>query len=189
MEQAVKERRGLGAKRLDTDNPPPSWDDESRGTTGWITRNQAADLVGCSPQTLILWEAKKRIEAKLAYRPRADGAWVEQVVYHPDQIRALPRRSLRPVAKDPDELAARVTELLEQGMSDRDIVMELRVDYSKVVRLRDLWMEGGGATRVLTREQADGFAEIFGPFDTLAELLALARGNLATQEPAQEKIP
>ena len=154
-----------------------SFTDESRGTNGWITRNQAAELMGVSPQILIVWERKGRIEGKLAFRQDRAGRFMEQVCYDPTKICMLPRRSLRSVAKDPDELAARVTECLELGWSDRDIVLELRVGYEKISRLRDLWMDGGGATRVITRELADGLAEIVGPFETVAELLERLRSG------------
>lgn len=157
-----------------------TWDDDARGTRGWITRNQAADLMGVSPQLLLIWERKGKIIAKAAYRHNVSGSFVEQVVYDPVAVMRLPRRSLRPISKDPDELAARVTECLELGWSDRDIVLELRVGYEKVARLRDLWMDGGGATRVLTRELADRLAEIVGPFETLAEVVdrLAVSGNL-----------
>ncbi len=173
----VKSSKGkVGTPEID----PKTWDDDARGTRGWITRNQAADLLSVSPQILLIWERKGKIIAKTAYRHNAAGNYAEQVVYDPVAVMRLPRRSLRPVAKDPDELAARVTECLELGWSDRDIVLELRVGYEKVARLRDLWMDAGGATRVLTRELADRLAEIVGPFETLAEVVdrLAVSGNL-----------
>jgi hypothetical protein len=187
MDQARKDRRSSDRSLVDESNPPASWDDEARGTKGWITRNQAADLLGVSSQILLMWERKGRIHAKMAYRFTTAGRYIEQVVYDPNEIIQLPRRSLRPIAKDPDELAARATELFESGMNDREIVLELRVDYAKVARLRDAWMDAGGATRVLTRDQALAFAELLGPFETLAELLERVRSG-ALGIPANAEI-
>lgn len=142
---------------------------------GWITRTQAADLMGISTVSLMNWERIGRITARTAWRHDSQGKLRKQIVYDPKQIICMPRRSLRPVSKDPDELAARVTEHIEQGWTDREIVLELRVDYIKVDRLRKLWEEAGGRERMLTRDHADAFVELVGPFDTMDDLLARVR--------------
>lgn len=160
-----------------------AWSDKTRGTVGWITRNQAADLLGISPMSLILWERKGRIVPKTAFRHDARGCLCEQVVYDPAAIIQLPRKSLRPVAKDPDEFAARAVELFEQGMNDRDIVMELRATFEKVAAARANWLDAGGACRVIMNEHADALTELVGPFETVAELVELVRTALSSRRP------
>lgn len=153
--------------------------DQERGTTGWITRNQASDLLGVSPATIINWERSGRIAGRTAMRMDLRGAFYEQVVYDPAEIIKLPRKALmRPVSKDPDELAARVTELVEMGWTDAAIVLELRVAYDRVAMIREMWMDAGGATQMLTTEIKDALAELIGPFDTAAQMLERVRVEL-----------
>ena len=136
-------------------------------------------------QAMLKREREGRLTAKLAWRVDAMGRLREQVVYDPHELASLPRRSLRPVSKDPDELAARAIECFEMGWNDNAVVIELRASFEKVKKARQDWMDAGGATRILTTEIMAGLQEFVGPFETATELLERVREAFMPHEPAK----
>jgi len=92
-------------------------------------------------------------------------------VYDPQELPGLPQWVRRRVPRDPGETAARCFELLEQGQTPREIVVELRETPDVVSGLRERWLDMGGADLVLTREARSELEDMLGHFATVAELV------------------
>lgn len=139
----------------------------------WLDRNSAADLLGCSKETLVNLEKRDRLHPKRTVRRDTVGAERMVWVYDPNELAAVSRKhrggyDIRP----PGEVAARCFELLDHGKSVREIVIELREMPEKIVELKEKWHDHGGADRVLSPPAWERLAILVGPFANIAELVA-----------------
>lgn len=144
-------------------------------TSGWITRNKAADLMRVSVTTIANYERRGKLHPRHAFRPDARGIEHFVAVYDPDELfRELPRGPDRPVAnRDPGETAARAFEHFDQGLAVRQIVIELRETPERVHELRESWLNAGGAALTITDTAKQKFEQLVGPFSGVTELLEL----------------
>jgi hypothetical protein len=81
-------------------------------------------------------------------------------------------------------MAARCFELLDQGRSLRDIVVELREKPDIVRTLKENWLDMGGADFVITPDARELLAGLVGPFESVAALIELVT-QLVTQLPRE----
>lgn len=149
---------------------PPKKPDGASDSDGWLDRNQASDLLGCSIQTLANYQRRGRLKARRALRPDAQGIERQVYVYDPRELAKL-HKHVRPVVMSPGEIAARTFELLDQGKSIREIVIEIREMPDTIVALKEQWSDLGGADRVLTPLAWDKLAALVGPFDNVGDLI------------------
>lgn len=150
-------------------------------TTSWLTRNEAADVLNVSSNTLRNYESRGLLHPLRV--PRIDAMKHAQlvVVYDPRELAKLPRgigRSL--VAKNPGEIAARAFELFREGRSNEEVVIEVREEPDKVDDLRLKWLDAGGAHLVITPEAKITLEKIVGPFASVAEFVELCVAKLRT---------
>jgi hypothetical protein len=167
--QASKELKDLEVKLVETD--------------GWLTRNEACDVLRCSPQTLKNYEDRKKLHPQHAIRKdRRDGERV-MLVYNPKELAALPLRngggqpSIQ--VREPGEQAARAFELLRQGMALDEIVIELRETPDRIHYLNERWLEQTQARCVITPEAKVAFEQLLGAFNDVTDLLDLVRKRLS----------
>lgn len=145
----------------------PQFVQSDHETAGWITRQQAVDLLGVALQTLVNWENKGLLTPKRAMR----GSAAMVIVYDPVQLARVPHKHRTPLGNEPGELTARVFEMLDNGKSVRDIVIEHRQTVDHIQDLRERWLDTGGADRVISPVAWKEFERLAGPFTTVAELL------------------
>lgn len=138
---------------------------------GWLTRNQAMDLLGVSFNTLLSWERQGLLHVARAERPRPTGKnqYKEVVVYSPDELARLPRRRKAPL--EPGEIVARAFELFDIGASLRDIVIKTRRTPAEIEKLRELWLDNGGTALVVGSTSKARLERIVGSFESVDELV------------------
>jgi hypothetical protein len=149
-------------------------------TTGWITRNAAADLMRVSVTTIANYERRGKLHPQMAWRADARGIQHHVAVYSTDELfKELPRGADRPVQQDPGELAARAFEHFDNGLSMREVVIKLRATPGAVQELRESWLETGGHTLTITPEAQKKFAALVGEFSGVTELLEKVEARLS----------
>lgn len=154
-------------------NPTPS---APLNTSSFLTRIEAMDLLGVSYQTIINYETKGLLSRHEVMR--ADKHKVERrtVVYEPKELARLPRRQQVIAPRDPGEIAARATELFNQGHNQREVVVALRESFDTVRELHEKWFDAGGSQIVISPPAKTALEEMVGPFDDVADLVtAVAR--------------
>jgi DNA-binding transcriptional MerR regulator len=161
--------------------------DESGGvdTSTWLTRNEACEMLSISTTTLKNYEKAKKLHPLQATRTDARGHEHLVVVYDPGELSKLPRGNGRPLApREPGEQEAQCYALIEQGMSNREIVIALRATSDRVRELRERWQNDGGTDLMITREAKDALEAVLGPFKDVTDLIALVTAKLqARAEP------
>ena len=143
-------------------------------TDHWLTRNEAADLLMVSSQTLANYERKGILHPQYAYRRDACGIDRRVVLYDPQELTKCPRynrTSLSPRSKEPGEIAARAFELFREGRTSEDVVVELRVQPDVARDLRDKWLDMGGADLVISPGAKEALEKIVGSFKSVADLV------------------
>jgi hypothetical protein len=120
-------------------------------------------------------ERRGKLHPRHVYRPDSRGIEHRVSVYDPKELLKLhsPNRPL--FVREPGEVAARCFELLDQGKTVREIVVELRETPDQVHILRDKWLDAGGADLVVTPTMKENLEKIVGPFASIADLLDLVR--------------
>jgi hypothetical protein len=96
------------------------------------------------------------------------------IVYDPHELKKLAvklRRNLNIQPRDPAEMSARAFELLREGKSMEDVVIELRMHPDDVRVLHDKRMDMGGASLVITPTAKEVLERIVGNFNSVAELV------------------
>lgn len=127
---------------------------------GWLTRNEAADLLRVSNNTIAEWQRHELVRPVLA---RSRHGNCEAYYYDPDELRRVPRRANRFVGPhSPGEIAARVFELLRDGRTIAEVVIEVRVEPSVVEDLREQWMESNGRSLVVPERERDELERLLG---------------------------
>lgn len=100
----------------------------------WFTRGEAAALLGCSVRTV------ERLENKRLH-PYLDIKGIHR--FNPNEVHAIQHRargrarSLEP--PKPGDIAAAVFDMLTEGKSKREIVVQLHVEPREVQRLWEEW--------------------------------------------------
>jgi hypothetical protein len=170
--------RGQTSHSLSSRRPEPD-------ISTWLTRWEAAELLGVVEATIINWGRKKRLEPIRGLRADRRGAERAVWLYDPEQLSRMPRsnRGARD-ARTPGEIAARCFELFREGKTKRDIVIELRQEPERIELLYDKWLDFGGAAHVITKVAQQDFENIVGPFISVADLFDLVR-DLAAKAAGQ----
>lgn len=167
-------------RRQQTDTPKPAAPSIpiQPDTGGWLTREQSANFLRVSVTTVANYERQGKLHPSYAYRADSRGIEHRVAVYDSKELVKLKRVELREVVpQEPGEIAARCFELFNQGMSVRDVVIEVRKTPEHVTSLFESWERTGSASSDLTitsSVKAD-FEQIVGPFSTIADLLECLR--------------
>ena len=152
-------------------------------TDGWLTRNEASDVLRCSLQTLKNYEARGLLHSKHALRKDRTKAERMMLVYDPKELAALPTKTGGPqeAIREPGEQAARVFEMLREGRELDEIVIELRETPERIDYLNERWLEQTKARHVITPEAKKAFEQIVGgSFKDVTELVELVTKKLAS---------
>ncbi len=139
-------------------------------TTGWLSREQAVDLLGVSYWTLVSWERRGLLHPQKATR---GPSLRELFVYDPNELIRVPRKHREPIPNEPGELSARVFEMLEAGKNVREIVMTTRETPAKIDELREAWLDAGGSDLVIGTSAKAELQRFLGTFATVGELVQL----------------
>ena len=165
--------------------PPRSQESEIKlpDTDGWLTRNETSDALRCTLQTLKNYEDRGYLHPRHAIRKDRRDRERVMLVYNPKEFPNLPLRngSGQPgitAAREPGEQAARAFELLRQGWSLDEIVIELRETPDRVDYLNERWLEQTHSRHVVSSEAKKAFEQLVGPFEDVTELLELVRKKL-----------
>ena len=157
-------------------------DESDTGT--WLTRIEATDALSISIQTLKNYEQRNLLHPR--WVPRRDKRGHEQkvIVYDPKELSKLPRGVGRPFSPREDgELTARCFELIEQGKTDREIIIQLRSTVDKMRELREHWINAGGASLMINNEAKNLLETMLGPFTSVTELVELVAAKLKIVTP------
>jgi len=177
--ETPQDPKGLGVKLPDTD--------------GWLTRNEASDVLRCSLQTLKNYEDRKLLHPRHAIRKdRRKGERV-MLVYDPKELANLPIRNGggNPglLIREPGEQAARAFELLREGKALDEIVIELRETPERVEYLNERWLEQTQSRYVISPEMKKAFEQLVGVFNDVTDLLELVKNKLDNERKSANAIP
>jgi hypothetical protein len=137
-------------------------------TSGWLTRAQAIDLLGVSMNSIRRWEAEGILHVQFAMRDSAR----EVAVIDPRELCRVPRRHRTPIPNEEGELCARVFEMLDDGMTVREIVINTRETSQRIEGIRDNWLDAGGADLVVSKEARAEYERITGkPLRRMSDLV------------------
>lgn len=159
--------------------------DDSIDTSSWLTRTQAADLLGVSHTTMKNWDAAEILHPRKETRDLPNGGSREIWVYDPRELARVPnarRQRAQMMPGDKGEIAARAFELFDEGVSRREVVTRLRETPEAVEVLHDQWLRLGGVEIVLSKVARDEIARIVGPFDGVAGLVSRLRELLSPRD-------
>ena len=156
---------------------------------GFLSRIQAMDLLCVSHATLMDWERRDLLHPVRALSRTSNH---KCFYYDATELAALPMLSKRDRYKpDPGEIAARIFELIREGMTNADIVIELRVEPAMVEDLRQQWFESV-STKMLVIQERDRLelerllgGEIRDSGQLVAHVRERAAANDATSEGAR----
>jgi hypothetical protein len=153
-------------------------------TEGWLTRNEASDMLRCSPQTLKNYESRDMLHPVYAQRKDRSDTERLMLVYNPKELADLPSRNPggqpRIQMREPGELAARAFEMFRDGWALDEIVIELRETPDKIEQLHERWLDQTQARYVITPEAKKALEGTVGTFTNVAELLELITKKLAS---------
>jgi hypothetical protein len=148
-------------------------------TDGWLTRNEASDVLRCSPQTLKNYESRNLLHPAHAVRRDSRGSERVMLVFNPKELTALPYRNSGGQPKiemrEPGEQAARAFELFRQGCALDEIVIELRETPDRIDHLYEHWLDQTKARLMITPEAKKAFEQIVGAFTDVAGLIELTK--------------
>lgn len=139
----------------------------------YLKRDEAADLLGVSVQTMLTHEQRGRIVAYWAVTPTQSGQLRNSPLYKIEDVLKLPRKTNHLTSENPDELCARVFEALEEGKSLREIVILLRVGYQRLLELHEQWKDSGGVIMEISDEQRRALESKLGPIASVGHLVEL----------------
>lgn len=151
-------------------------------TDGWLTRNEASDVLRCSLQTLKNYEARGMLHPRHALRGDRTGAERMMLVYDPKELAELPAKKPggpREALREAGEQAARVFEMLREGRELDEIVIEMRETPERIDYLHERWLEQTKARYVITPAAKKAFEDLVGPFKDVTELVELVTKKLA----------
>lgn len=178
---ASQKKRGPAVKKMDTNPPVAVAEITTPDTSKWPTRSQVADLLACSPTTLLNYERRGTLHPQYVYRADRRGTQQRLVVYNPDEFRMLAfrmkRGSARGSAREPGEIDARATEMFGEGLTNADVVVALRVTFEEVDVIRQKWTDGSEARLVISPTAKEALEADNGPFKDVAALVAASRAR------------
>lgn len=145
----------------------------------WLTRAEAAELLGVSVNTVLNHERLGRIDAKWIVTKNQDGRMRNTPVLRVGDVLKLPRRDPKPTPDNPDELCARAFALFEKGKNSRQVVIELRATYQKISAIYEEWLDSGGVALTLSESNKRELEGMLGKFDNTDELVCLVRESKA----------
>lgn len=152
-------------------------------TDGWLTRNEASDMLRCSPQTLKNYENRGLLHPRHSIRRDRSGIDRTMLVYNPKELSELPSRNPggqpRIAVVEPKEQAARAFELFRAGWELDSIVIELREDPDRIDQLHEHWLHQTKARHVITPAAKQTLEQLVGPFTSVTELVDLITLRLA----------
>lgn len=151
-------------------------------TDGWLTRNEASDVLRCSLQTLKNYESRGLLHPRHGVRKDRSGGERVMLVYNPKELAELPTRNgvgqPRIAIHEPGEQAARAFELLREGRSLDEIVIELRETPDRIDYLNERWLEHTQARYVISIEAKRALEQLVGTFVDVADLVELVKKKL-----------
>ena len=152
----------------------------------WLTRNEVADLLGVSIQTIRNFEMRELLHPLRVLRAVGDGTERLVLIYDPKEVARIPKKDRFVAIRSPGETAARAFELFDLGRSIREITIEMRELPDALETLKEKWLDAGGSDRVVTPAAWEILAGIVGPFESIADLIDRVR-NLARMQPVFDK--
>ena len=143
---------------------------------GWLTREQASDLLGVSQTTIKKWQEEGLLSPVLGQRKGHMGQR-ELWLYDPRELAGIPRRKITAsgTSDDPGEIAARAFERFDDGVALRGVVVALRIPPERAADLHDQWSRMGGADLVVTPAARRELVQLVGEFQDVAGLIAAVR--------------
>ena len=159
-------------------------------TRGWLTRQQAVDLLGVSMGTIVAWENRGLLTVERG--PRGNSAR-EVVILNPDELARVPRKWRVPLPSEPGEFNARVFELLDQGRSLREMVVIMRETPAKILEAKEIWLDAGGSDLVIAGAAKVELERFAGPFSSVADLVVklsakLGAGTIVIEHEEDSKL-
>lgn len=154
-------------------NTSKKTNDEELDTSGWLTRNEASDILKMSVSTIANYERRGKLHPRYAYRPDSRGIDHHVAIYDPKELMKLPSGGRIHGPREPGEVAARSFELFAQGRGLQDVVIELRETPSRIRELHESWLDMGGADLTITTTAKSVLEKLVGPFSTVADLIAM----------------
>ena len=167
---SLPKKRVLTNKKVDT-SPSVSVSISVPDTSRWLTRNEAADLMSCSPNTLQNYETRGVLHPQQAYRKDRRGVEQRLTVYAPEELTALKVRLKRVSPREPSEIAARAFELFLDEKSLTEIVIELRALPETIEQLHEKWLDMKGARLVISPVVKEALEALVGPFESATDLV------------------
>ncbi len=185
VSQLVNQDRKKPARadpKIKLDRDKPTIEVQQPDTSGWLTRNESADLLRMSVTTIANYERRGKLHPRHVYRPDARGIEHRVAVYDPKELSKLPHpQLLREPAREPGEIAARCFESFSHGKTFHEVVIELRETPEHVRTLYESWLDTGGADLTIVPAAKEAFEKLVGPFTSVIDLLALVEA-LAKQK-------
>lgn len=139
----------------------------------WLTRNEVADLLGISINTIANLERRDMLHPQRIIRSDPIGCERLTFIYDPREVAKIPRRDRLTNIRAPGETAARCFELLDAGKTVKQIIVELRETPEQIIALREKWLDTGGADLVISPEAKDVLQAHVGSFTNVAELVEI----------------
>jgi len=170
----------LASKKVDTNPPVRVVVHTAPDTSNWMTRNEASDLLACSPATLLNYERRGVLHPQHTLRADGRGSQQRLVVYSPDEITKLADRMKRRVTvRAPGELAALATELFDEGKTNAEVIVALRVTFEQADDFRQRWIDATEARFVVSPVAKEALEAVVGPFADVTDLVTLVTTKLA----------
>lgn len=167
-------------KKLNSKEVKP---DGSIDTSSWYTRNEACDSMSISIQTLKNYEARGLIHPLKAARVDPLGRQQMVIVYDPDELSRVARGAGRLFSpRTSGESEAKCYALIEEGKTNREIVVAMRETSERVRELRERWENDGGADLIVTTEAKKALEALVGPFNDVTGLVQLVTAALKPSE-------
>ena len=105
---------------------------------GWLTRNEASDLCGCSVNTIMNWQRQGLLHPVRGMQP---GSIREIWLYDPHELARMPKKRAAPFT--PGERESRAFEMFDRGRSVRAVVIALRITSDEAWAIRERWIDAG----------------------------------------------
>ncbi|MBA3538561.1 MAG: hypothetical protein H0T79_02935 [Deltaproteobacteria bacterium] len=129
-------------------------------------------------------ERRDKLHPQRITRPDRRGAERLTYLYDPKEVAKIPKHDRFTNMREPGETAARCFELLDIGKTVNQIVIELRETPDSIDILRDKWLNGGGASQVISPIAWEALEQVVGPFASVTDLV-----DLVTALAAHKKEP
>lgn len=153
-------------------------------TSTWLTRAEAADVLGVAENTIARWAQQGLLHPLVAPRKTSAGQTMQVNVYNPRELAACPVK--RTVGRLPGDIAARAFEMFGAGESRREVVISTREEPDKIEDLYQRWLDMGGSDVVITPEARDSLSELLGTrISSVAELVVAVKKIAPPRDPSE----